>query len=319
MTSLICAKEAAELDSATTDFLKLFSKIFDSIGRLPLAEQRATIQEMFRVPEHLFEPIAMTEDKVILGRNGPINLRMYYPKNEGLLPVIVYFHRGGWVYGSIEESETICRRISNETGAIVAAVEYRLAPEHKFPIPLEDCYDAAQWIVQNAASFKVRGNPNKIILCGESAGGNLAAGVALMARDKHAFTVAGQLLIYPIVTSHLEKKSFDESPDKTLLSLENMQFFLNAYLSAADEGDNPYVSPLKTENFAKLPSSFILTAEYDALKHQGKQYGENLKQAGVSVHSKCYSGVIHGFLDLPLSDGSKKEAIQDIGKWVKSL
>lgn len=319
MTSMICAKETAELDSTTTDFLKLFSKIFDSIGRLSLAEQRTTIQEMFRVPEYLSEPIAMTEDRVIIGKNGSINLRLYYPKNEGLLPVIIYFHRGGWVYGSIDESDSICRRLANETGAIVAAVDYRLAPENKFPIPLHDCYDATQWVVENASSFKVRGNPNKIILCGESAGGNLAAGVALMARDKNAFTVAGQLLIYPILTNHLEKESFDESPDKSLLSFENMQFFLNAYLSSAAEGDNPYVSPLKTENFANLPSSFIVTAEFDALKNQGKEYGENLKQAGITVLSKCYPGVIHGFLDLPLADSTKKDAIQDIGKWVKSF
>ncbi len=140
-----------------------------------------------------------------------------------------------------------------------------------------------------------------------------------MARDRSEFTIAGQLLIYPILTNNLERRHYDESPDKSLLSFENMQFFLSAYLSSPNDGKNPYASPLKSENFVQLPSCFIVTAEHDALKHEGRRYGENLYRAGITVKTKCYPGVIHGFLDLPLADAIKKEAIGDIGSWVKSF
>lgn len=312
-------EKTVDLDSSTTGFLKEFSQIFSSIADLPIPEQRKTIKEMFHVPENQLEAITMTEDKIISGKNGPITLRLYFPKNKGPLPVIIYFHRGGFVYGSLEESETICRRLANETEAIVASVEYRLAPEHKFPVPLEDCYDATEWMIHNASTLKISGNLNKIILCGESAGGNLAAAVALMLRDKNEFQVAGQLLIYPLLTSDLKKKHYDESPDKSLLSFENMQFFLSAYFSSKADAEKPYGAPLKSEDFSGLPSCFIVTAEHDALKHEGILYGENLHRTGVKVQSICYPGVIHGFLDLPLTDAIKKEAMEDIKNWVKKI
>ncbi len=303
------------LDPATVGFLEGFSKIFASIAHLPIVKQRETIQEMFRIPEK--ESIGRIEDKVVSGRHGSINVRLFSPKSKNPLPIIVYFHRGGWVYGSIEESEMICRRLANQTGAIVAAVEYRLSPEHKFPIPLEDCYDATKWIVQNAATLQ--GDPNKVILCGESAGGNLAAAVALMVGETKSCKLAGQLLIYPILTTDLEKKHYDNSPDKSLLSFDNMQFFLSAYLSSPKDGENPYASPLKNKKFSHLPSCFIITAEHDALKHEGALYGEALRNAKIPVQTKCYPGVIHGFLDLPLADAIKKEALEDIRAWVKNL
>lgn len=315
--TIFISKSTNELDSATATFLDGFSKTFASIENLSIPEQRAIIKEMFYVPENQLESMEKIEDKVILGKHGSINIRLFTPNTKGHLPVIVYFHRGGWVYGSIQESEMICRRLANETGAIVAAVEYRLSPEYKFPIPLDDCYDATHWVVKNALTFS--GDPDKIILCGESAGGNLAAGVALMTLKTKQFTAAGQLLIYPILTNDLEQKHYDNSPDKSLLSYENMQFFWDMYLSSPEEGKNPFASPLKNENFTHLPSSFIITAEYDALKHEGACYKEALQKAGVNVQAKNYPGVIHGFLDLPLADAMKKEAIKDIAAWVKRL
>lgn len=317
MVNLSSQSSSTQLDPATSSFLDQFSKIFASIADLSIPEQREAIKKMFLVPESQLESIARIEDKVALGRHGPINVRLFSPKNEENLPVIIYFQRGGWVYGSLDESETICRRLANATGSIVAAVEYRLSPEHKFPIPLEDCYDASKWIIENSSTFS--GDPNKVILCGESAGGNLAAAVALMNQKSNEFTIAGQLLIYPVLTSDLEKKYYDNSPDKSLLSYENMQFFWNMYLSSPGDGESPFASPLKSENFAKLPACFIVTAEHDALKHEGARYGEALQEAGVAVQVKNYPGVIHGFLDLPLADAIKEEAIKDIVAWVKRL
>ena|GEM_PF-402587 len=306
-----------DLDPETVIFLDGFSKVFASIAHLSIPEQRATIKEMFSVPKNQLESIERIEDKVVPGRHGSINIRLFSPKSESNLPVIIYFHRGGWVYGSIEESEMICRRLANATGSIVAAIEYSLSPENKFPIPLEDCYDATKWIVENASTFL--GDPNKVILCGESAGGNLAAATALMILKTKQFTIAGQLLIYPVLTSDLEQGHYDNSPDKSLLSYGNMQFFWNMYLSSPEDGKNPFASPLKNKNFVNLPPCFIITAEHDALKHEGACYGKALQVAGVKVQVKNYPGVIHGFLDLPLADAIKKEAIEDIATWVKRL
>lgn len=308
---------ATQLDVETEDFLRGFSETFTSIAHLSIPEQRNTIKEMFRIPEELLEPIASTEDRIVSGRNGPINIRIFSPKKGDGLSVIVYFHRGGWVYGSVEESEMICRKMANKVGAHVVAVEYRLSPEHQFPIPLQDCYDTVKWVVSNAASFN--GNPGKVILCGESAGGNLAAATALMIRDRNEFSVAAELLIYPILTSDLNRGHYDESPDKSLLSYGNMEFFIQSYLSSSEMGKEPYAFPLNSKNFSELPSTLIVTAEHDALKHEGKQYAENLRLAGVSVQSKCYPGVIHGFLDLPLAFEIQSQALEDIESWVKSL
>lgn len=310
-------KKTNELDPSIKTFLEGFSRIFASIGHLPIAAQRKTIKEMFCIPEDQLEPVASVKDQVISGRHGPIKIRLFSPKKESPLPVIVFFHRGGWVYGSIEESEMICRKLANASGAIVAAVDYRLSPEYKFPVPLEDCVDAAKWVSENAISFS--GNPGKIILAGESAGGNLAAAAALMIRDENLIKIAGQLLLYPVLTCDLNEKHYRESPDKWLLSFQNMRFFLDSYLPSPQEGENKYASPLKNNKLSHLPPCLIITAEHDPLKHEGAAYGKALQKAGVKVQMTCYPGVIHGFLDLPLSDAIKNNAIRDIGAWVRAL
>jgi acetyl esterase len=263
------------------------------------------------------ESVAKVEDREADGRDGPVHVRIFSPKTEGPLPVIVYYHGGGWVYGNIESSEAFCRKLANVTGAIVASVEYRLAPEHKFPIPLHDCYDATKWVAKNAGAFL--GDPNKLVVCGDSAGGNLAAAVALMNQKEKAFSIAGQLLIYPILTTDLIQEYYDDSPDKAIISLQNMQFFIDAYLSSPEDSKNPYAAPLKSKNLAQLPSCFIVTAEYDALKHEGARYREALDLAGTQVQHKCYPGVIHGFLGFPLAESVREEAMGDIKDWVNDL
>lgn len=307
----------ALLSTETAAFLIAFAQMFSSIEHLSIPEQRAAIKQMFQVPEDQLEPVAKVENKIISGRNGPIPLKIYTPEKEGPLPIIVFLHRGGWVYGNLDEAEVICRRLTNEMGVIVASVEYRLSPENKFPIPLEDCYDATEWVVNNASSLS--GNPSKIIIAGESAGGNLATAVSLMSRDKNAFKLAGQILMYPVLTTDLNPVSYENSPDKYLLSFENMQFFINSYLKTPADGENPYASPLKSTNLSGLPPCFIITAEHDALKVEGKAYAEALQNAGVKTEIKCYKDVVHGFLDLPLAEETKAEARADIKTWLNSL
>lgn len=304
------------LDQPTADFLNAFANIFTSIANLSIPEQRAKIKEMFIVPEEQLEVIAKADNHTVCGRHGSIPIRLFTPHKNQILPLLVYLHRGGWVYGSIQESEMICRKLANKTGAIVAAVEYRLSPENPFPVPVEDCYDATLWLTENAFHFSA--DPKKVIICGESAGGNLAASVALMARQSQEFNLAAQLLIYPILSSELNPKHYANSPDKSLLSHENMQFFWSQYLSAPNDGLNPLASPLKSTDFSGLPPCFILTAEHDALKHEGLDYKNALDRAGVRVQEKNYPGVIHGFLDLPLADDVKNAALNDINCWVKN-
>lgn len=298
-------------------FLEGFSQVFASIGHLPIPEQRAAIKKLFHIPHERLTNIFYVENKTITGRHGENPLRIYTPKTGTDLPIIVYLHRGGFVYGSLDEAEMICRELSNTTGSIVISVEYRLAPEHTFPIPLEDCYDATLWASNNALS--ISGNPEKIIICGESAGGNLAAVVALMSRDQKQFSLAGQLLLYPVLTTHLEFLHYEMSPDKLLLSLENMEFFLNSYLSNSQDKENPYAAPLKCSSLIDLPPTFIITAEHDALKHEGESYAEALSEAGVCVEHACYLDVIHGFLDLPISKATRNQALQDIKVWVNAI
>jgi acetyl esterase len=305
------------LDPATKDYLEGFSKVFGSIAHLPLAEQRAVVKKMLKMNKSGLEAIEKVEDRAVSGREGLIDIRVFSPKSEGLLPIIVYYHGGGWVYGSVDQSEAICRRLANAMGAIVVSIEYRLSPEYKFPIPLQDCYDATKWVAKNANALL--GDSNKLIVCGDSAGGNLAAAVALMAQEEKLFSIAGQLLIYPILTTDLEQEHYENSLDKSIISLKNMQFFINAYLSSPEDRNNPYVAPLKSKNLAGLPPCFIITAEHDALKYEGALYREALYKAGTQVQLKCYPGVIHGFLGFSMADAVKEEAMEDMRAWVNSL
>jgi acetyl esterase len=305
---------ATSLSLEATAFLEGFSQVFASIEHLPIPEQRAAIKKIFHIPQDHLMNILKVEDKTIVGRNGEIPLRIYTPKIGSDLPVIVNLLRGGFVFGSVDEAETVCRQLSNTTGAIVISVEYRLAPEHTFPIPLEDCYDATLWASKNASSFS--GNPDKVIICGESAGGNLAAAVALMNRDQNQISLAGQLLLYPVLTTGLNPECYEMSPDKHLLSFENMAFFLNAYLKNPQDKENPYAAPLKSKDLSNLPTILIITAEHDALKHEGEAYFEALKEAGVSAEHSCYLDVIHGFIDLPIAKATRNEALQEIKAWV---
>lgn len=302
-TSLALPKEAAA-------FLQGFSQVFASIGHLPLTKQRESLKKLLHIPESSLMPILKVENKKIKGRHGEIPLRIYTPKHDSHLPVIVYLHRGGFVYGSLDEAEMICRQLSNLTESIVVSVEYRLSPEHAFPIPLEDCYDATLFVSRNA---------EKLIICGESAGGNLAACVALMNRDQKQFNLSGQLLLYPILTSDLNPEYYEMSPDKHLLSLQNMEFFLNAYLQNPQDKETPYAAPLKCQDLSDLPPTFILTAEHDALKHEGEAYHEALQEANIQSVHKCYLDVIHGFLDLPIAKATKKTALQDVKTWIRSV
>jgi len=242
-------------------------------------------------------PMSNVIDKKIKGRDAEIPIRIYQPTNEKGLPVIMYFHGGGFVIGDLDTHDKACRRIAKDNEAIVISVDYRLAPEHKFPAGLHDCYDTTIWATQNAKEHG--GDISRLIVMGDSAGGNLATAVCLMSRKLNGPRISYQVLIYPATDARLLTDSVTTYGEKYLLTKKIMQWFLNHYQSKPEDVLNPYMSMVLEEDLSNMPPAFIFTAEYDPLKDEGKIYADKLKAAGNEVIFKDYKGLIHGFLTMP--------------------
>jgi len=245
------------------------------------------------------EEVADVSDRTIPGPGGDIPIRVYTPAGAGsrALPCLIYYHGGGWVLGDIIGTDTICRAVANRTGCKIVSVEYRLAPEHKFPAPLDDCYAALEWVAASGGSIRV--DTGRLAVGGDSAGGNLAAAVALRARDEGGPALRMQLLIYPVTNHDFDTASYQENGAGYLLTQDMMKWFWDHYLNSADEGRQAVVSPLRADNLRGLPRAFVLTAEFDPLRDEGEAYAERLREAGVEVAHKRYEGQIHAFWQMP--------------------
>jgi acetyl esterase len=245
-------------------------------------------------PPAQLEPVAKVEDLEIPGPLGNIPIRIYIPSGEGFFPILVYLHGGGFVRRDPVGVEALCRRFANLVGCIVVSVDYRLSPEYKFPAAPEDCYVATRWAAGNCARFK--GDPARLAICGTSAGGNLAAVVAQMARDRGGPGLVFQLLVVPTTDFTADTPSLKENGAGYLLTREDIEWFKGHYLRNEADKTNPLASPLLAANFAGLPPAFIQTAEFDPFRDEGEAYGQKLKEAGVQVTLKRYNGAIHGFV-----------------------
>lgn len=234
------------------------------------------------------------EDLAIPGPAGEIPVRVYRPDVAGTHPVVVFFHGGGFVMGGLDTHDDLCRRITAGTPCIVVSVDYRLAPEHPFPAGVDDCVAAVQWAADHAAEFD--GDPTRLAVAGDSAGGNLAAVVTQIARDAGGPPIAYQLLIYPIVTHTFDQPSIDENRVGMLLTVDAMEWFRRHYVPDPATWTDPRNSPLCARDFAGLPAAHILTAECDPLRDQGRLYAESLRAAGVDVEYREHAGQFHGFL-----------------------
>jgi acetyl esterase len=252
----------------------------------------AALSEMHGAPE----PVGSVDNLVIPGPASEIPIRVYTPEQSGPLPVLVYCHGGGWVVGDLESHDAVCRALANAAGCLVASVEYRLAPEHKFPAAAEDAYAATRWMAENAG--QIAGDPQRIAVGGDSAGGNLAAAVALMARDRGGPQLTCQLLIYPLTESACETVSCQENGEGYFLTLEMLRWFWNHYLGSDADRRNPYAAPLRARDLRGLPPALVLTAEFDPLRDEGEAYATRLRAAGVQVQCKRYDGMIHGFFSM---------------------
>jgi acetyl esterase len=275
-----------------------------------LAEIRRTLDEGARQgprPE-----IAVVKDLEIPGPAGGIPVRVYRPTPQGDLPVLVYFHGGGWAICNLETHDATCRQLANAAGCAVVSVDYRLAPEHRFPVGAEDCFAALEWVAKNAAA--IGADPRRIAIGGDSAGGNLAAVVALMARDRKGPRLCHQLMVYPVTDYAFDTPSYAENAQGPLLTRDTMRAFWKLYIQREEDGRNPYASPLRARDLAALPPAHVITAEYDPLRDEGEAYGKRLAAAGVPVVVRRYDGMVHGFLGFTELVDCARDAMADVAR-----
>jgi acetyl esterase len=240
--------------------------------------------------------VAKVEDGKVPGPGGEIPVRIYWPEGQGPFGVLVYYHGGGWVIGNLETHDSVCRCLTRYANCITISVDYRLAPEHKFPAAPEDCYAAALWASQNASALG--GDPSRLAVGGDSAGGNLAAVVAYMAKRRGGPRLVHQLLIYPVTNYAFDTPSYTENAEGYLLTKQDMVWFWGHYLRDEADGESPYASPLRAHDLAGLPAATVITAEYDPLRDEAEEYALRLARAGVPTARLRYQGMIHGFTSL---------------------
>jgi acetyl esterase len=263
------------------------------------AEARAFYRErrFFTQPDP--PDVALLRDLQAEGPHGPIPLRLVRPRAaapEAVLPVLVYFHGGGWVIGDLDTHDVLCRELANAAGCAVVAVDYRMAPEHRFPIAVDDCLAATYWVQRNAAELGV--DPARLAVGGDSAGGNLAAVVALAARDAGDLAVAFQLLIYPATDQRRTAPSHQTNGQGYLLTADTMDYFHDLYVPEPAQDLDWRASPLLHDDLARLPPAFVLTAGYDPLRDEGLMYSQRLSEAGSRATHICFERQIHGFITM---------------------
>lgn len=261
--------------------------------------------------EEEVEQVASVEDRTIPGPAGEIPVRIYQPAGSapdaGALPVLLYFHGGGFVLCDLDTHDGTCRSLANGAGCTVVSVDYRLAPEHPFPAAPEDCYAATQWVVDNAASIGV--DSKRVAVAGDSAGGNLSAAVTLMARERGGPRLAHQLLIYPVTDHFFETVSYRENAEGYFLTRDMMKWFWGHYLEKEQDGRDPLASPLRADDLSSLPPATVITAEYDPLRDEGEAYAERLRAAGVATEMTRYDGVFHGFFGMGAAIDRANDAV----------
>ncbi len=298
------------LDSEARAFLDQLQALgAPPLEEMPVADARAVYRQLFGGSGEP-EAVGSVTDLDIPGPAGPIRTRIYTPLDaSGPLPVFLHLHGGGWVLGDLAAYDPICRKLANAARCVVASVDYRLAPEHRYPAALEDCYTALEWVAANAASFG--GDARRIAVGGDSAGGTLAAAVTHRARDHAGPRICFQLLVYPVTDYGFDTPSYHENADGYLLTRSLMQWFWGNYVTAPSDGESPKASPLRATDLSNLPSAMVITAEYDPLRDEGEAYARRLRDAGVKVVSRRHDGMIHGFFGLNPVLAQGRSAVAD--------
>jgi acetyl esterase len=244
-------------------------------------------------------PVESAHLMLVPGPAGPVPVRAYRPKGAGreeVLPALVYYHGGGWVFGDLDTHDAVCRSLANGARCAVFSVEYRKAPEAPFPAAVDDCFSALSFISANSSSLKI--NSKQIAVGGDSAGGNLAAVMALMARDAGGPAISFQVLIYPVTDQQQGFPSFDANGEGYLLTKKTMHYFRGHYLPEKGDWRDWRASPLLAQSLAKLPPAFVITAGFDVLRDEGKAYAERLAKEDVKTEYRNYADMVHGFVTM---------------------
>ncbi|HBF39381.1 MAG TPA: alpha/beta hydrolase [Firmicutes bacterium] len=301
------------LNPIFTDFLKTD---FDNMYSLGVEKLREYYNRSWDDFKGAVVEVGAVVDRVVTTSNRDTPIRIYYPKDEGIHPLFIFIHGGGFVLGSIEVYDSICRKITNNVNCVVLSIEYGLAPEHKFPQPLEECYQVTRWVFQNAVELNV--NPAKIGIGGDSVGGTMSAVISQLSRDRGEFRLVYQVLINAILDLAGETKSRVENGRGYRLTAKGIAWFNQQHLNDLSEAKNPLASPLLAANFAGLPAACIITSEYDPLRDEGENYARRLAEAGVEVCLKRYDGIIHGFFNMQRNLAEARDALALVCEKIKA-
>ena len=283
--------------------------------RLPIEEVRASFRALWS-PSMTGAPVevAGVEDRTLDTDAGAVRVRVFTPEADGPVPIMMYFHGGGYVKGGLDETDAFCRRLARTTGNVVVSVEYRLAPEHPYPAALDDAYHSSLWAYENAETLG--GTRVSFSMCGESAGGNLAAVVCLLARSGEKIEISRQVLLQPVVDFTLSFPSIEMPASECLVPREDLAWYYEEYY----DGDirDFRVSPIFADDLSGLPPALIITAEHDTLRDEGEAYADRLRSSGVPTEYSCYSGMIHGFLQLAGLVDEAQQAIDEIAAFTRA-
>jgi acetyl esterase len=293
----ITPTRAAEPNADVQEFLNLYNSMdIPELHELP-PEQARQVQEEFATASPDVD-LASVEDRTVEGPDGEVPIRVYDPREDpdGDDPLVLYFHGGGFVVGSIETHDGPCRKLAAETGYPVVSVDYRLAPEEPFPAGLKDCYASLEWAAEEAADLGA--DPERIVVAGDSAGGNLATAVAMLARNNDGPEIAYQVLVYPVAGDARGTEAYDENSEGYFLTAELMEWFHGQYFEDDIDQGNVYAHPRLSRDLSGLPPATVITAGYDPLRDDGATYAEQLVADGVDVSYHNFEGMIHGFFNM---------------------
>jgi acetyl esterase len=281
------------LDPEAKAYLDRFAGLASgAFEELPVEEARAQLNRASAARDSGM-PVHAVEDLRVPGPGGEIALRAYRPAPRGPHPVVVAIHGGCWYLGSLDSYDAYCRMLTATLGCLTLSVDYRLAPEHRFPAAAEDCYAAVLWAARNAGSLD--GDAARLAVLGSSAGGNLAAAVALMARDRDGPSLACQALIVPMIEPDFATRSYRENSGHYGVTLASLRIGWEHYLGSARDAENPYAVPIRAPSLAGLAPAIVFTAELDPLRDEGDAYAARLAAEGVPTVHRCYPGMVHGY------------------------
>lgn len=302
------------------EYVKLLKDMADSgapeLWEIPVSETRSFSQAQLKIAADL-APIHSITDRYIPGPTADLHVRIFRPSDSENLPCIIYFHGSGWTLGFIDLFNPCLSMLSQESESIVIAVNYQKAPEHPFPEPFNDCYATLEWVVNNAQELGV--DSHNISVGGDSAGGNLAAAVALKARDQKLTSLASQLLVYPCTNKDFSTDTYKKNAEGYGLSTKAMQWFWDQYIQDARHAENPYACPAVASSLKDLPPTVLITAQYDPLTSDGENYRDLLVRDGVEVVYREFEGVIHGFFRAPEITSVSNEAISFVAQELRKF